>query len=105
MDDFESAVVADTMKLVSATKTIVPMFDNPIEKVAEFKKLLTEDGRMIVVGTPLGPKSMCYKSCKAFFKIDSADMFTYVTGKSEDADKRIAKIPGTKNEFYGDFIE
>lgn len=32
MDDFESAVVADTMKLVSATKTIVPMFDNPVEK-------------------------------------------------------------------------
>lgn len=32
MDDFESAVVADTMKLVSATKTIVPMFDNPVKK-------------------------------------------------------------------------
>lgn len=80
-------------------------FDNPIEKVAEFKKLLTEDGRMIVVGTPLGPKSMYYKSCKAFFKTDSEGTFTYITGKSEDADKRIAKIPGTKNEFYGDFVE
>lgn len=80
-------------------------FDNPIEMVEHFKQLLTDDGRMIVAGTPLGPKSMCYESCKAFFKTDSADMFTYATGKSEDADKRIAKIPGTKNEFYGDFIE
>lgn len=80
-------------------------FDNPIKKVAECKKLLTEDGRMIVVGTPVSPMSVYYNSCKEFFKTDSADMFTYVTGKSEDADKRIAKIPGTKNEFYGDFIE
>lgn len=80
-------------------------FENPIEKVAEFKKLLTEDGRMIVVGTPIGPQSMCYESCKAFFKTDSADTFTYVTGKSDNADKNIARIPGTKNEFYGDFIE
>ena len=80
-------------------------FDNPSEMVEHFKQLLTDDGRMIVVGTPLGPKSLCYESCKTFFKTDSADMFTYVTGKSEDADKRIAKIPEIKNELYGDFID
>lgn len=80
-------------------------FDNPIEKVAEFKKLLTEDGRMIVVGTPISPTNVYYNSCKEFFKTDSADMFTYMTGKNDNADKSIARIPGTKNEFYGDFIE
>lgn len=107
---YENAKLVQTSNYASSLYDLIIIdemstFDNPIEMVEHFKLLLSDDGRMIVVGTPLGPNSVYYGPCKAFFKTDSADMFTYNTGKTEDADKRIAKAPGTKNEFYGDFIE
>jgi hypothetical protein len=107
---YEDALLIQTSNYTSNRYDLIIIdemttFDKPIEIVEHFKQLLADDGRMIVVGTPLGPKSTCYESCKAFFKTDSADMFTYITGKAEDADKRIEKIPGAKNELYGDFIE
>lgn len=80
-------------------------FENPSEMVSKFNGLLAKDGKMIVVGTPVGPTSRYYKACKNFFKCDSADMITYETGKSNDAEKRIARLPEAKNECYGDFVE